>query len=55
MDIENERYVYCSFCRKHRTMVRWVIAGEGVFICDNCIDLCAEILKEHRDKEKNDG
>ena len=33
----------CSFCRKTQEQVRKLIAGQGVFICDECIALCAEI------------
>lgn len=44
-----DRHIYCSFCKKHHSEVLWVVAGHGVFICDNCIDLCADILKEKRE------
>ena len=36
----------CSFCGKSQEQVRKVIAGPGVFICDECVDLCQEILDE---------
>lgn len=36
----------CSFCGKTQDQVRKLIAGNGVYICDNCIDLCSEILEE---------
>jgi len=37
----------CSFCGKHQDQVRKLIAGpKGVFICDQCIDLCKSIVDE---------
>lgn len=36
----------CSFCGKSREQVRKLIAGPGVFICDDCIRLCAAIIEE---------
>ncbi len=38
--------VRCSFCSKPRSHVGKLIAGPGVFICDECIDLCNEIVEE---------
>lgn len=38
--------VYCSFCGKPQGMVGKLIAGNGVYICDNCIELCKSILDE---------
>lgn len=35
----------CSFCGKSKTEVRRLIAGPQVFICDECVALCAEILQ----------
>jgi len=36
----------CSFCAKDQTQVRRLIAGSGVCICDECVDLCNDILAE---------
>ena len=36
----------CSFCRKTQEQVRKLIAGQGVYICDECVALCAEIAVE---------
>ena len=36
----------CSFCGKTQRQVRKLIAGPGVYICDECIDLCNEIVEE---------
>lgn len=42
-----EGKVRCSFCNKSEDQVRKLIAGpEGVFICDECIGICAEIMEE---------
>ena len=38
--------VYCSFCGKPQEMVGRLIAGNGVYICDRCIDLCMTILED---------
>ena len=34
----------CSFCGKSQEQVRKLIAGQGVYICDECINLCQEII-----------
>ena len=36
----------CSFCGKRQDQVRKLVAGPGVWICDNCVALCVEILAE---------
>jgi hypothetical protein len=36
----------CSFCGKSQKQVKALIAGPGVFICNECIDLCVEILRQ---------
>jgi hypothetical protein len=33
----------CSFCRKPHTEVAWMVAGPGVYICDECVALCQEV------------
>ena len=38
----------CSFCRKDERQTERLIAGPGVYICDECIELCNEILEEER-------
>jgi len=40
------RGLACSFCGKHQDQVQRLIAGPGVYICDECIRLCNEILAE---------
>ncbi len=41
-----EDNVYCSFCGKPQEMVGRLIAGNGVYICDQCVDLCMSILED---------
>ncbi|KNE76256.1 ATP-dependent Clp protease ATP-binding subunit ClpX [Candidatus Burkholderia crenata] len=42
----NEKLLYCSFCGKSQHEVKKLIAGPSVFICDECIDLCNEIIRD---------
>ncbi len=42
----------CSFCGKSQKEVKKLIAGPGVYICDECIDLCTDIIEEERDREE---
>lgn len=42
----DEKQVRCSFCGKREGQVKRLIAGPGVFICDECIDLCCDILHD---------
>jgi ATP-dependent Clp protease ATP-binding subunit ClpX len=42
----SEKLLYCSFCGKSQHEVRKLIAGPSVFICDECIDLCNDIIRE---------
>ena len=41
-----EKTVRCSFCGKPRDQVRRLIAGPGVYICDECVLLCQEIVSD---------
>src|SRR5438105_5206953 len=41
-----EKLLYCSFCGKSQHQVRKLIAGPSVFICDECIELCNDIIRE---------
>jgi ATP-dependent Clp protease ATP-binding subunit ClpX len=38
----------CSFCGKHQRQVNKLIAGPGVYICNDCVDLCVEIIARER-------
>ena len=41
-----EKLLYCSFCGKSQHEVKKLIAGPSVFICDECIDLCNDIIRD---------
>ena len=43
---ESSDLVKCSFCGKSQKQVKKLIAGPGVYICDECIDLCNDIIEE---------
>ena len=44
--MNSDKLLYCSFCGKSQHEVRKLIAGPSVFICDECIDLCNDIIRE---------
>ncbi len=46
--------LFCSFCGKKQTEVAKLIAGPAVYICDECIRLCGEIIDEETEKKKTD-
>jgi len=53
-----EKILYCSFCGKSQHEVKKLIAGPSVFICDECIDLCNDIVRDEiagMDAEKKNG
>jgi ATP-dependent Clp protease ATP-binding subunit ClpX len=43
---EEDKMVYCSFCNKSQHEVRKMIAGPSVYVCDECVELCNDILRE---------
>lgn len=45
-DGDNSKLLYCSFCGKSQHEVRKLIAGPSVYICDECVDLCNDIIRE---------
>jgi len=47
-----EKVLYCSFCGKSQHEVRKLIAGPSVFICDECIELCNDIIREESATDK---
>lgn len=49
--IDNRLQLKCSFCGKRQDQVRKLISGNDVFICDECVDLCAEIIDEELSEE----
>ncbi len=50
-DQDEDKLLYCSFCGKSQNEVRKLIAGPSVFICDECVDLCNDIIREEADAE----
>ncbi len=47
----SEKLLYCSFCGKSQHEVKKLIAGPSVFICDECIDLCNDIIRDEQASE----
>ena len=45
-DNSDDKLLYCSFCGKSQHEVKKLIAGPSVFVCDECVDLCNDIIKE---------
>lgn len=43
----------CSFCGKHKNVVKKLIVGEGTAICSDCVDLCVDLLKEDPEQEEH--
>ena len=43
---KNTKILYCSFCGKSQNEVKKLIAGPSVFVCDECVDLCNDIIRE---------
>ena len=43
---DDKKQLKCSFCGKSQNIVRKLIAGPGVFICDECINVCTSILND---------
>ena len=51
----NQKALHCSFCNKSQNEVRKLIAGPSVFICDECVDLCNDIIREEVDASTRDS
>jgi ATP-dependent Clp protease ATP-binding subunit ClpX len=52
---DNGKLLYCSFCGKSQHEVRKLIAGPSVFICDECVDLCNDIIREEVQEAESKG
>ncbi|MDZ7924216.1 MAG: ATP-dependent Clp protease ATP-binding subunit ClpX [Marinagarivorans sp.] len=52
---DNGKLLYCSFCGKSQHEVRKLIAGPSVFICDECVDLCNDIIREEVQESESEG
>ncbi|MBR3537703.1 MAG: ATP-dependent Clp protease ATP-binding subunit ClpX, partial [Eubacterium sp.] len=51
----DEKKVRCSFCNKSQDQVHKLIAGPGVYICDECVDICTEIIEVDNAKDRDAG
>lgn len=47
----DDRHLYCSFCGKSQDKVNRLIAGQGVYICNECVQLCMSVLEDMREKD----
>ena len=52
---DGDRLLYCSFCGKSQHEVRKLIAGPSVFICDECVELCNDIIREEIQEKSGAG
>ena len=52
---DSGKLLYCSFCGKSQHEVRKLIAGPSVFICDECVDLCNDIIREEIQESSSEG
>lgn len=50
--LDDKKQLKCSFCGKNQDQVKRLIAGPGVYICDECIELCSEIISEELEVEQ---
>jgi len=55
MGHDDHRLLYCSFCGKTQHEVRKLIAGPSVFVCDECVDLCNDIIREDGQQNVEDA
>ena len=49
---ETDKTCYCSFCGKSQHEVAQLIAGPGNFICDECVEMCMQIVLTHRTEKR---
>ncbi len=52
---DHGKLLYCSFCGKSQHEVRKLIAGPSVFICDECVELCNDIIREEVEEKESGG
>ncbi|CAL4323317.1 ATP-dependent Clp protease ATP-binding subunit ClpX [Buchnera aphidicola (Periphyllus testudinaceus)] len=48
---QNNNKLYCSFCKKNQNEVKKIIVGSAAYICDQCINLCNNIINEEKNKQ----
>ena len=49
-DERREKNIRCSFCQKTQNQVEKIIAGPGVYICDECVELCQRIIDDENEQ-----
>jgi ATP-dependent Clp protease ATP-binding subunit ClpX len=54
-DQDSGKLLYCSFCGKSQHEVRKLIAGPSVFVCDECVELCNDIIREELEETTEEG
>ena len=52
---DSSKLLFCSFCGKNQNEVRRLIAGPSVYICDECVDLCNDIISEEAEASDTDA
>ena len=52
---DSGKLLYCSFCGKSQHEVRKLIAGPSVFVCDECVELCNDIIREEMEEKTSEG
>ena len=52
---DEDKVLHCSFCGKSQNEVKKLIAGRGVYICDECIEVCINIVSQEVKEEKKSG
>ena len=53
--IDDKKQPRCSFCNKTQGQVSKIIAGPNAFICDECVDICMEIIEDEMEEDQNDA
>ena len=53
MSDKEDEVLHCSFCGKSQKEVKRLVAGRGVYICNECIDVCHSIMEEEPIAEEN--
>ena len=52
---DDDKLLYCSFCGKSQHEVRKLIAGPSVYVCDECVELCNDIIKDELEDDTSLG
>ena len=52
---DSSKLLFCSFCGKNQNEVRRLIAGPSVYICDECVDLCNDIISEEAQTNESES